>query len=257
MKSLKSQDRQAKIVQALRQHGDLSVAELAAINKVSDETIRRDAHQLEHSGQVVKLHGALTLPHNMVEASYERRMREGAPAKIAIAKSAVQMVRDGESLIIDTGATTTFFARELRQRRNLTVVTNSSEVARTLSDVAGNKVFLAGGAFESDSGGSYGPTAVEFISRFRVKHAFISVTALNLEAGPMNSSLEEAEFAAKALSCATHRVLLANSVKFGTSSFAKICEYSALEVIVTETTPPPEYFVALREHGTRLLVATI
>ena len=85
------------------------------------------------------------------------------------------MVRDGESLIIDTGTTTTFFARELRQRRNLTVITNSTEIARTLQIVPGNKVYLAGGEMQADSGAAYGPTATNFIARFQVKHAFLSI----------------------------------------------------------------------------------
>ena len=159
MKNLKIRERHAGIVSALRQHGNLTVAELAALMNVSTETIRRDAIPLEQNGEVVKVHGALALPHNIAEASFERRMRESAPAKIAIARAAVQMVRDGDSLIIDTGTTTTFFARELRQRRNLTVITNSTEIARTLSGVAGNKVYLAGGEMEADSGATYGATA--------------------------------------------------------------------------------------------------
>jgi DeoR family transcriptional regulator, glycerol-3-phosphate regulon repressor len=255
MKNLKTQDRHSKIVKALRQHGSLSVAEVAALTGVSEETIRRDAKLLEDAGSVLKLHGSLALPHNMGETNYERRMREFAPEKLAIARAAAQMVRDGDSLIIDTGTTTAFFARELRQRRNLTIITNSTEIARTLADVAGNKILLAGGEMHGDSGGTYGPTAVEFISKFRVKHAFLSITALDVEAGPMNSFLAEAEFAGMAVSCATHRVIIADSSKFGVTSFARACRWSDVEVIVTERSPTPEFFTKLRDSGTRLVIA--
>jgi DeoR family transcriptional regulator, glycerol-3-phosphate regulon repressor len=257
MKTLKSTQRQAKIIVALRQSGKQSIAELAVLTGVSEETIRRDASQLQASGQVQKLHGALSLPHNMSEANYERRMREYAPAKIAIARAAVQMVRDGEGLIIDAGTTTTFFARELRQRRNLTVITNSTEVARTLADVAGNKVLLAGGEIDADSGANYGPATVDFISRFRVKHAFISITALDIEAGPTDNTLQEADFAAMAVSCATHRVILADASKFGQRAFARVCPYSDIEVIVTEQSPAPEFFSTLQGFGTRLVITSI
>jgi DeoR family transcriptional regulator, glycerol-3-phosphate regulon repressor len=256
MKNLKTQDRHSKIISALRQHGSLSVAEVAAMAGVSEETVRRDAKMLEGDGSVIKLHGALALPHNMGETNYERRMREFAPAKLAIARAAVQMVRDGDSLIIDTGTTTTFFARELRQRRNLTIITNSTEIARTLGDVVGNKILLAGGELQGDSGGTYGPTAVDFIAKFRVKHTFLSVTALDLSAGPMDATLSESEFAAMAATCATHRVILADSSKFGETSFSKICSYGDIEVIVTEKSPPPEFFDTFRNTDTRLVVAT-
>jgi DeoR family transcriptional regulator, glycerol-3-phosphate regulon repressor len=257
MKNLKSRERHAQIIVTLRQTGTLPISQLATLFGVSEETIRRDALQLQASGQIHKLHGALELPHNMAEASYERRMREFAPAKVAIARAAVQLVRDGEALIIDAGTTTTFFARELRQRSNLTVITNSTEVARTLADVAGNTVFLAGGEILANSGATYGPSAVDFIARFRVKHAFISITALDIEAGPMNSSLEEADISAMAISCASHRVILADSSKFGNSAFARVCKYSDVEVIVTEQSPAPEFFNVLREHGTRLVIASM
>jgi DeoR family transcriptional regulator, glycerol-3-phosphate regulon repressor len=256
MKNLKTQSRHSKIVAALRQHGSLSVADIAKLLGVSEETVRRDARMLEDAGDVLKLHGSLALPHNMGETTYERRMREFAQAKLAIARAAAQMVRDGDSLIIDTGTTTTFFARELRPKRNLTIITNSTEIARTLADVAGNKIYLAGGELKGDSGGTYGPTTVDFVARFRVKHAFLSISALDLSAGPMNSSLEEAEFAAMAVSCTTHRVILADSSKFGSTSFARVCALSEIEIIVTEQSPAPEFFKLMQDNGTRLVIAS-
>lgn len=256
MKNLKVRARHAKIISALRQYGSLSITELAALLEVSDETIRRDAAPLEQNGEILKMHGALALPHNMAEATFERRMREFAPAKIAIGRAAAQIVRDGESLIIDTGTTTTFFARELRQRRNLTIITNSTEIARTLADVPGNKVYLAGGEMESDSGAAYGQATTEFVSRFHVKHAFLSIGGFDVTIGPMNATLLEAQFATTALRCATHRVIVADSSKFLSKAFIKVCDYTDVEVIVTESPPPPEFFAAFTKTGTKLVIAS-
>jgi DeoR family transcriptional regulator, glycerol-3-phosphate regulon repressor len=256
MKNLKVRNRHAKIIATLRQHGSLSIAELAALLDVSDETIRRDATPLEDNGEVLKLHGALALPHNMGEATFERRMREAAPAKLAIARAAVQMVRDGDSLIIDTGTTTTFFARELRQRRNLTIVTNSTENARILAGVPGNKVYLAGGELEADSGAAYGQAATEFASRFHVKHGFFSIGGFDARQGPMNATVLEADFMATALRCSTHRVILADSSKFENKAFIKVCSYADIEVIVTEKSPTAEFFAALNASNTKLVIAS-
>jgi DeoR family transcriptional regulator, glycerol-3-phosphate regulon repressor len=255
MKNLKVKQRQAQIISSLRQHGSQSVIELAALVGVSEETIRRDAFTLQETGEVVKLHGALTLPHDISEADFERRMREAPQAKMAIARAAADMVRDGDSLIIDTGTTTMFFARELRQRRNLTVITNSIEIARTLAGVAGNTVHLAGGELEADSGGTYGPKATQFIARFKVKHVFLSIGALDLAAGPMNATEREADFAIAALGCASHRVILADSSKFGESAFVRVCDFADIQVVVTEKSPQPEFFSSLKAAGTRLVIA--
>jgi DeoR family transcriptional regulator, glycerol-3-phosphate regulon repressor len=256
MKNLKTQERHSKIISALRQHGSLSIAQVAFLAGVSAETVRRDAQTLQDNGSVLKLHGSLALPHDIGETSYERRMRENAPAKLAIARAAAQMIRDSDSMIIDTGTTTTFFARELRQRRNLTVITNSAEIARTLADVPGNKVLLAGGELYGDNGGTFGSTTVEFIRKFSVKHAILSISAMTLDAGPTNNTLEEAEFAAMAVSRANHRIIVADSSKFGASSFARVCAFSDIEVIVTEAPPAPEFFAELQNSGTRLVIAS-
>ena len=256
MKNLKVRERHAKIISVLRQHGSLSIAELATLLHVSDETIRRDAVPLEENGELLKMHGALALPHNMAEATFERRMREFAPAKIAIGRAAAEIVRDGESLIIDTGTTTTFFARELRQRRNLTIITNSTEIARTLADVPGNKVYLAGGEIEADSGATYGQTTTEFASRFAVKHAFLSIGGFDVTIGPMNATVLEAQFASTALRCANHRVILADSSKFIDKAFIKVCEFSEIGVIITEAPPPAEFFAAFIRSDTKLVIAS-
>lgn len=256
MKNQKTEQRQAEIVSFLRRHGTLSVNELAEFLSVSDETIRRDAQHLAGMGDVLKLHGALSLPHHFGEVPFERRMRENAEAKVAVARAALSLVEDGDSLILDTGSTTCIFARELRAKRDLTVITNSTEIARTLAYVKGNKVYLAGGELNADDGGSFGPTAVDFIAKFSVKHTFISITAIDAIKGPMDATLADAEFANMAMTRGAHCFILADSSKFNQSALVSVCRFSDVDAIVTERVPGPEYSVALQDAGTQLLVAT-
>ena len=105
--------------------------------------------------------------------------------------------------MLDTGTTTSFLARELLGHRRLTVVTNSSDIARTLATVNGNKVYMAGGELRSDSGAAFGVSAIEFVSRFSVNHAVISAGAVDAATGVMDYDLEEAEFARMVLSRGT------------------------------------------------------
>ena len=237
MKSHKTSKRMLTIVEHIRHHGTASVAALAGSLNVSEETIRRDAKILELKGQVLKLHGALALPHLAGEAPFERRLRENFEAKQAIGKRAVQFVEDGDTIMIDTGTTTSIFAQELRAKRNLTIVTNSSDIARTLATVNGNSVYMAGGALKGDNGASFGPTAMEFFAKFRVKHAFISIGALHAVHGAMDAELAEAKLAYMALSRADHRVILSDSSKFGKTAFVKMCEFSEINRIITEAAP--------------------
>ncbi len=239
MVSHKISKRHASLLGLVRQYGQLDVSNGARELGVSDETIRRDARLLEERGEIVKLHGALTLPHQVGEEPLDRRMRENADAKRLIAKEAANIVHDGDSLIIDAGTTTSVFAQELRTKRRLTVVTNSSDIARTLATVNGNTVYMAGGELMGDSGAAYGPSAIEFISKFRVKHTFISISAIDPAVGPMDAVLAEAQFAYRALTCGENRILLTDASKFNRTSLVRVCAFEDLTQLVSNAQPDP------------------
>jgi DeoR family transcriptional regulator, glycerol-3-phosphate regulon repressor len=256
MKSQKINTRLNLILGLVTQAGSMVVADIAKTLGVSEETIRRDARMLEQRGEVLKLHGALAIPHQVGETPFDRRLRENADAKRAIARKAVELVQDGDSLIIDTGTTTSIFAQELRKRRALTVVTNSSDIARTLATVNGNKVFMAGGELKADNGAAFGPSAVDFIARFRVRHSFISIAAINATDGLMDVELEEAEFAQMALTRAENGVMLTDASKFGQSALVKVCGFTEINRLVTDQAPDPELAKALADAGVNVDIAT-
>jgi len=247
--------RHADIVRMVRERGTLAVSEIANTLGVSDETVRRDVRPLVHRGDVVKLHGAVTLPHQVGEAPFERRLREFAEAKRAIARRTAELVEDGDSLMLDTGTTTSIFAQELLKKRNLTIVTNSADIARTLATVNGNKVYMAGGELNGDNGAAFGPSAIAFASGFRVRHAIVSIAALDAAYGPMDSRLAEAEFARMVLSRGENRIMLSDSSKFGRTALIKVCDYDGIDRLVTEAAPPPALAAALASAGVSVDVA--
>jgi DeoR family transcriptional regulator, glycerol-3-phosphate regulon repressor len=251
MKNQKTSQRLADILAVLRENQSADVAELAEKLNVSTETIRRDSKALEAEGAVIKSHGTLSLPHHLGEATFERRMRENADAKIAIGRAATDLVRDGDSMIIDTGSTTTYFARELRKRRNLTIVTNSTEIAKLLVTVPGNRVFLAGGEMSPDDGAAYGNNTAEFVSRFNLKYAFLAISALSAVHGPTDASLPEADFARMALRTANIGVVLCDSSKFGKTSLIKI------DIVISEKSPDAQLSKLLAEKVVRLVVSSV
>jgi DeoR family transcriptional regulator, glycerol-3-phosphate regulon repressor len=255
MKTHKISARLGQVMGLIAQHGSMTVSDLAKNLGVSEETIRRDAKLLEDRGDILKLHGSLALPHQVGEAPFERRLRENMEAKRNIAKLAVKLVEDGDSLIIDTGTTTSIFAQELRARRGLTVVTNSSDIARTLATVNGNRVYMAGGELKADNGAAFGPPAVEFISRFRVRHAFISIAALHAIDGPMDMAFEEAELARMALSRSDSRIILTDATKFGKTALVKVCDFTEVNRLVCDLQPPADLMATLHKANVSVMVA--
>jgi DeoR family glycerol-3-phosphate regulon repressor len=247
--------RHAEILRIVGEEGTISIADLASRLDVSLETVRRDVKPLTRDGSVLKMHGAIGLPSFVGEAPFERRMRENADAKRAIAKAVAATIRDGESVMLDTGTTTSFLARELTGHRRLTVVTNSSDIARTLATVNGNKVYMAGGELRSDSGASFGMSAIEFVGRFNVIHAVISTGAVDAERGIMDHDLDEAEFARMVLTRGSRRIVVTDHSKFGRQGLVQVCGFGAFDELVTDRAPTRDIAAKLEESGARVTVA--
>jgi len=247
--------RHGQILTLLKEEGTISVGELARRLGVSLETVRRDVKPLAARGEVVRMHGAIGLPSVVSEAPFERRMRENRPAKEAIARLAASTIRDGESIMLDTGTTTSLLARALLDHRRLTVVTNSSDIARTLATVNGNKVYMAGGELRSDSGAALGFSAIEFVSRFSVDHAIISAGAINALTGVMDYDLEEAQFGQAALSRGRRRVVVTDASKFGKKGLVRVCALADFDELLVNRMPPADLADALRQSDVTVTVA--
>lgn len=228
--------RHEEILSILGSEGTVSVLDLAERLQVSAETVRRDLRPLADRGAVVKMHGAVGLARWVGEAPFERRMRENAEAKQKIARAMAATIQSGETLIIDTGTTTSFLARALVHHERLTVVTNSTDIARTLSGRGGTRVLLTGGAVNGDSGAVLGHDAVAFVRRVRVDHAVISAGAISGD-GIMDFEPDEAAFAREVLARGRRRVVISDSTKFGRSALVKVCGLGEVHELFTDTAP--------------------
>lgn len=248
--------RHGEILRLLGEEGTITIASLAERLGVSPETVRRDVKPLVDDGSVLKMHGAVGLSSMVGEAPFERRMRENAEAKRLIARMVAATIRDGEAIMLDTGTTTSFLARELLGHRRLTVVTNSSDIARTLATANGNKVYMAGGELRSDSGAAFGISAIEFVSRFSVDHAVISIGAVDAAAGLTDYELEEAEFARMVLSRGQRSLIVTDHTKFARRGLVRVCGFDGFSELATDRPPPPDIAAALSQGGARLSIAT-
>ena len=222
-----------------------SVADLSDWLGVSAETVRRDLRLMAERGEILKMHGAAALPQAVGEAPFERRMRENAAGKRAIARRAAEAIENGDSIMLDTGTTTSYLARELLHKHGLTVVTNSCDIARILSTVSGNTVHIAGGELQHDNGAAFGSSAIAFVQRFNVRHAIITAGALDAATGVNDYNLAEAEFAATMLSRGERAVVVTDHSKFGKSALVNVCGFAALDCLVTDAPPPADLAHAL------------
>lgn len=242
------------ILRLLHDQGSMAISALAQALDVSLETIRRDVKPLEEAGQLVRIHGAVGLAGQLGEAPFQKRMRENAEAKRAIARALAATINDGDSVMLDTGTTTSFLARELIGHHRLTIITNSSDIARTLATQNGNRVYMTGGELRPDSGAAFGPSALDFISQFTVTHAVISAGAADAS-GIMDFDLDEATFARRVLSRGERRIVVTDHTKFGRRGLISVCGYADITTLVTDREPPDPIALEIAKTDIRLLIA--
>lgn len=249
--------RHRKILELLAQQATIPVNDLAQMLNVSQETIRRDIKLMASRGDILRMHGAIGLPSIVREAPFERRMRANREAKEAIARMTAATIRDGESVMLDTGTTTSYLARALLDHNRLTVVTNSSDIARTLATVNGNRVYMAGGELRSDNGAALGHSAIDFINRFHVDHAIISAGGINAQSGVMDYDLEEAQFGEAVLCCGKRRVVVTDASKFGTKAIVRVCGFDQIDEIFVDKMPDSNLATQLESDGVSIRCANI
>lgn len=256
-RNMKLSKRQTSILETTRQYGTVRISDLAETMGVSLETVRRDVRPLVDGGDLIKMHGAVSLSGGMSEAPFERRLRENAVEKRLIAGTVAGMISDGDSVMIDTGTTTSILAKELLGKTGLTIVTNSSDVARTLATVNDNRVYMAGGELHGDNGAAFGRSAIDFIADFKVRHAIISIAAVDADMGLMDYHLAEAEFARTVLGCGQQRLVITDHTKFNRTALVRVAGFADFDCLVTDHPPPPEIAQRLDEAGTAVQIAGV
>jgi DeoR family transcriptional regulator, glycerol-3-phosphate regulon repressor len=247
--------RQTEILRLLQLRGACSISDLAERLSVSDETIRRTVKPLVSEGLLAKVHGGITLPDAGRELPFQKRMHDNSEAKRRIAERVAGLVSNGDTLILDCGSTTAFVARALSQHSGLTVVTNSAEIARTLAPNDSNRVFMAGGELRSDDTAALGPEALSFARQFRVRHAILSIGAMELDGSLMVYHLAEAEFSRAVIDQAEQVIVAADASKFGRPSLVRICGPERVDVLVTDVAPPADLADALTGAGAQIELA--
>lgn len=241
--------RQRAIMNVIRDEEMRRVSDLARRLGVSDETIRRNVKGLVAEGLLTRRHGEVALAEAAVEAPFRRRMRVNAQAKRALAALAALQVRDGESVMIDTGSTTAYVAQALTHRRRLTIVTNSIEIARHFVGRNDNRVYMAGGELRGDLAAAVGQEAAAFIRRFQADVAILSIGGVDPDGCFTDFDLDEARIARAMIESSARRIVVADHSKFLRRAGVTICDPAEIGVLVTDAPPPPEVSVWLDACG--------
>lgn len=251
-----AEERQRAIVQRVREAGAVAVDELAEAFGVSAPTIRADLARLESKGLLVRTHGgAIRAEGTLFEPSHDERTIMRHAEKQAIARAAARLVHPGETVLLDAGTTTLELALVLRDRRSLTVVTNSLANATVLMECPGIDVIMIGGQVQRSRRATLGPLATRFLDGFRVDRAFLGFNGVDADAGYTVVDFDAAEVKRRMLHCGGQSVVLADSGKIGRVAFAAAAPIAAADLLITDDSAPPDQLRRLRDKG--LAVETV
>ena len=250
---MRLQKRQNEILASVKSRGACSIVELAAQLNVSDETIRRNIKPLVRQGLVEKVHGGIVINQNQQpEPPFEKRMNERVEEKMLISALVAEIINNGDSIMLDTGSTTAYVARALSNHRDLSVVTNCTEIARTLAREPSNRVHLCGGALRADDWATFGSAAIEFVRQFHVDYAVLSIGGITDAGNLMDYHLEEAEFS-RAVIRQARKTIVADHSKFGNQNFVRVCDFDEVDMLVVDRLPPAKFINALGDAGVSLI----
>ncbi len=250
-----ARQRQDEILDLLQLRGQCSITELADRLSVSGETIRRDIRKLADDGTVEAVRGGVALPEVVRETAFRYCLLEEVEAKQAIARRAAAEVENGDRLFLAGGSTMVYFAYALRSHLELTVITNSIDIARLLVTRNGNRVLVAGGEVDARNGCVEGPLAVDFVRGFYAAKAIVSSAWVHTSGELMHDEVDSAEITRAMLECAEQRIVLADHTRFGGQGLVRIVGVDEIDALATDKALSAEFTAAIEAAGVRLLVA--
>jgi DeoR family transcriptional regulator of aga operon len=242
-----SEERRREILELLQSEGRVLVGDLSKRFHTSLITIRKDLQALHHLGQLERTHGG-ALPVK-TGALYDRTIREKERLhrreKLRIAAAAAEMIRHGQVVILDSGTTTTAIAKACHHFKNLTIITNATNVAEELAGTS-VEVILTGGTLRKNSFSLVGPLAEESLHRLSADLLFLAVDGFDVRYGLTTPNLLEARVNRAMAEAARRTIVVCDSSKFGRRSLSLILPTSAVHETITDRNISKKDLKALR-----------
>ncbi len=254
--NLSSVERQDKIVQFIIRNQRISIDDVCETFTVSEATARRDLEALAEMGKVQRVHGgAISLNQTPPEQPILKRQSEQADEKIRIGQAAAALIQEGESVFLGSGTTVLEAARELKSRRNLTVITNSLPVINALAGADGISIISLGGMRRESELSFIGHITEQALAEVRADKVFIGIRAISDEHGLTNEYLPETMTDRAILKAGREIIVLADHTKFGREATVLLAPLESIHTLITDKETTPAILEAVRQRGIRVILA--
>lgn len=249
---LKIDHRRKQILELLERDGRVSVSQLSEMLGATAVTIRNDLNALERDGYLERIQGGAI---RKMRIQPQRPAAANLPEKQAIAAAAAAMIRDGDTLFINSGTTTREVAVALKGHRNLNVVTNSVAVAAELSAVATFRVILLGGELDPQYLYTCGGDAQEQLQKYQADYAILSLDGVSAENGITTYHADEAIIDRMMVEKAQKILIVADHTKMGHAGFSLICPLQQAHTVITDSACDPAVAEAIRAAQVTVITA--
>ena len=249
-------ERQKQILSMLSRQGRLSVAQIVSRFSISEATARRDLGLLASQGKAQRVHGgAIAIEQAPPELPILERTSEQADEKARIGRIAADLIAEKETVFIGSGTTTLEVARNLRGRKNLTVITNSLGV---LNMLAGNKeiaVVSLGGMLRDSELSFIGHITEQALAEVRADKVIMGARGLSLEHGLTNDYLQETLTDRAILKTGPEVIIVADHTKVNRVATALLAPLKSIHRLITDSRADKKFIQAVRKQGIEVVVA--
>ena len=253
-----AEERQLKIFAFLSEHRKATVAELVNYFEVSNTTIRNDLREMEKDRLLLRTHGGAML---RTRTGYEldpyEKQIKNVEEKKKIARAALDLIDDGDTIILDTGTTTMELALLLARKRNLRVITNDLLIALLLEDNANiMDILLIGGVIRKKYHCTlrHANASAEMLTGITVDKAFITTNGFSYEKGATTPDLSQAEIKTLLMSASSTVIVLCDSSKLGNAYFMQFARLDQIDKLITDKMDSKEK-ERLEEKGLDVIIA--
>lgn len=254
--TLSNYERQRELSRLVERTGRLSVAQICEHFGISEATARRDLEAVAEQGLIQRVHGgAIAVQKAPPELPVLERQSEEADEKVRIGQAAAALVPEGASVFLGSGTTVLEVAYCLRNRPNLTIITNSLSVINAFADLPGVNLIAIGGMFRPSELSFIGHLTEQVLSEIHVDIVFIGTRAISLQQGLTNDYLPETMTDRAILKAGRRVVLVTDHTKFRRIATAFLAPLESVHTIVTDSKTPEEYTDELKARGITVIRA--
>lgn len=249
--------RREKIMELLLEDGSAKVLNLAKLFKVTEVTIRQDLEKLEKDGLILREHGGAYLKNIKDQVqTFSITHQDNLDKKGLIADKCLEFIEPGDTIILDSGSTTTEIAKRLKGWKNLTVITNALNIALILGAESGIEVIVTGGEFKPPTLSLTGQKAADFFKGLYAQKLFLATAGISLKAGLTYPSISDLVVKKAMIDAATTTYLVADSTKMGKDAFASLGALSLIDFIITDSAVEEKHKQLFKDHQIELIIAS-